>query len=138
MSVLHGQGLTRSWCFADVFKELAMAFKEFKEKGQRLDFIAHLYCKHGQNRSVGTATLMIEAPLSIKYVVLLVLLPRTWYIYIYIYVHSSGIYAGPLLVHSRQGPVVFASPVLVLAVFPSVCLSMLGPGCPLLVLPIPH
>ena len=91
MSVLHGQGLTRSGPFADVFKELAMAFKEFKEKGQRLDFIAHLYCKHGQNRSVGTATLMIEAPLSIKYVVLLVLLPRTWYIHIYICTQQRNI-----------------------------------------------
>ena len=94
ISVLHGQGLTRSYRFADVFKKLAMAFKEFKEKGQRSDFIAHLYCKHGQNRSVGTATLMIEAPLSIKYVVLLVLLPRTWYIYIYMYTA-----AGYMLAH---------------------------------------
>ncbi len=74
MSVLPGQGMTRNPWFADVFKWLPLAFKAFKEKGQRLDFIAHLYCKQGEQRSVAASTLLLEAPLSIKYVGLLVLL----------------------------------------------------------------
>ena len=74
MSVFPGQGLTRVHQFPDVFKHLPVAFKAFKEKGQRLDFTAHLYCKRGEHQSVAAATLMIEAPLSIKYVGLLVLL----------------------------------------------------------------
>ena len=74
MSVLPGQGITSNPEFTEVFKSLPLAFKAFKENGQRHTFIAHCYCKQGERQSVGVATLLHEVPLSIKYVWLLFLL----------------------------------------------------------------